>query len=257
MGGDFISQIVLGVLIPLFGTALGASGVLFLRKNMSRCFSDVLSAFAAGIMTAASVWSLIMPAIDRSESMGKFAFIPAAFGFIAGNIFMFILDVYSKKLVKNRKNKQKLATTVLAVTIHNFPEGMAVGTIFGAFITGEEGATLAAAFVLSLGIAVQNIPEGAIISMPLCAEGMSKGKAFLWGTLSGVVEPLGAVLTICAMGAAVTLLPYLLSFAAGTMMFVVTEQLIPEIEECGRVPMKAWPFAVGFAVMMSLDVALS
>lgn len=252
-----ISQIIIGVLIPFFGTALGSAAVIILRNNMSRLFSDVLSSFAAGIMTAASVWSLIIPAIDRSEGMDKLAFIPAVSGFIAGNIFMFILDIYSRKLVKSRGKKQKLTTAVLAVTIHNFPEGMAVGTIFGAFMAGEEGATLAAAFVLSLGIAVQNIPEGAIISMPLHAEGMSKGKAFLSGTLSGAVEPLGAVLTICAMGVATALLPYLLSFAAGTMMFVVTEQLIPEIENHGRVPMKAWPFALGFAVMMSLDVALS
>ena len=253
----FISQIILGVLTPFFGTALGAAMVFFLRRNMSIVFSDILSAFAAGIMTAASVWSLIIPAIERSESMGSFAFIPAATGFIAGNIFMFILDNCNKKLLKDKGKRQKLATTVLAVTIHNFPEGMAVGTIYGAFLAGEEGATLAAAFVLSLGIAVQNVPEGAIISMPLHAEGMPKGKAFLLGTLSGIVEPLGAVLTICAMGVATALLPYLLSFAAGTMIFVVTEQLIPEIKDYGRVPMRALPFALGFVVMMSLDVALS
>ncbi len=231
--------------------------VFFLRGNISRAFSDVLSAFAAGIMTAASVWSLIIPAIERSESMGSFAFVPAATGFAIGNIFMSVIERYSKILVKNNEKTQKLATTILAVTLHNFPEGMAVGTVYGAFLAGEEGVTLAAAFVLSLGIAVQNIPEGAIISMPLHAEGISKGKAFLSGTLSGVVEPLGAALTICAMGAATALLPYLLTFAAGTMMFVVTEQLISEIQTNGRVPIRALPFALGFVLMMSLDVALS
>lgn len=251
------TQVISGIIIPLLGTTIGSAGVFFLKKSMRKSFSDILSAIAAGIMTAASVWSLIIPAIERSESMGRFAFVPAAAGFIAGNIFMFILDSCSKKLVKYDGNTQKLTTTVLAVTIHNFPEGMAVGSIYGAFLAGEEGATLASAFVLSLGIAVQNIPEGAIISMPLYAEGKKKGKAFLSGVLSGIVEPLGAVLTICAMGVATALLPYLLSFAAGTMIFVVTQQLIPEIRDYGRVPLRALPFALGFIIMMSLDVALS
>lgn len=251
------TQVISGIIIPLLGTTIGSAGVFFLKKSMRESFSDILSAIAAGIMTAASVWSLIIPAIERSESMGRFAFVPAAAGFIAGNIFMFILDSCSKKLVKYDGNTQKLTTTVLAVTIHNFPEGMAVGSIYGAFLAGEEGATLASAFVLSLGIAVQNIPEGAIISMPLHAEGKKKGKAFLSGVLSGIVEPLGAVLTICAMGVATALLPYLLSFAAGTMIFVVTQQLIPEIRDYGRVPLRALPFALGFIIMMSLDVALS
>ncbi len=251
-----ISQIILGVLIPLFGTAVGAAAVFFLRGNIGSVFSDLLSSFAAGIMTAASVWSLIIPSIERSENMGSFAFLPAAMGFIAGHIFMHLLERYSKKLVSGY-GRQKLATTTLAVTIHNFPEGMAVGTIYGAYLAGEESATLAAAFVLALGIAVQNIPEGAIISMPLYAGGMSKIKAFIYGSMSGVVEPVGAFLTMCALGAATSLLPYLLSFAAGTMIFVVTEQLLPEIKADGRVPLRAFPFAFGFVLMMSLDVALS
>ena len=252
-----ISQIIFGVLIPFFGTAIGAAVVFFLRKDISRAFSDVLSAFAAGIMVAASVWSLIIPAIECSENLGKSAFIPATAGFVAGNIFMAVLDIFNQKILSGNKKMKTLTTTAIAVTIHNFPEGMAVGTIYGACLAGEESATLAAAFILSLGIAVQNIPEGAIISMPLKARGMSAIKAFLCGTLSGIVEPLGAFLTICAMGTATVLLPYLLSFAAGTMMFVVTQQLIPEIEDFGRVPIRALPFAAGFVLMMSLDVALS
>ncbi len=243
--------------IPLFGTAIGGAAVFFLKKNLSVIFTDVLSAFAAGIMTAASVWSLIIPAVERSSFMGKFAFFPATAGFILGSIFMVLLNNLSKKLVKSGAEMQKLTTTILAVTIHNFPEGMAVGTIYGAYLAGREDVALAEAFVLSLGIAVQNIPEGAIISMPLHAGGVSKFRSFLYGALSGVVEPVGAILTIFALKTASAILPYLLTFAAGAMMFVVTEQLIPDIKEHGRVPVRALPFAAGFALMMSLDVALS
>ncbi|MBQ7295126.1 MAG: ZIP family metal transporter [Clostridia bacterium] len=251
------SQIISGVFIPLLGTAAGGAAVFFLKKNLSTFFTDILSALAAGIMTAASVWSLIIPAVERSENMGHFAFLPAVTGFILGNIFMLLLNDLSKILVRNSAQMQKLTTTVFAVTIHNFPEGMAVGTIYGAYLAGKEDVVLAEAFLLSVGIAVQNIPEGAIISMPLHAGGVSKFKAFLYGALSGAVEPLGAILTIFTLSTASALLPYLLSFAAGAMMFVVTEQLIPDIKDHGRVPVRALPFAVGFAVMMSLDVALS
>ena len=253
----FISQIILGVFIPLLGTAIGGAAVFFLKKNLSVIFTDVLSAFAAGIMTAASVWSLIIPAVERSAFMGRFAFFPAATGFIFGSIFMVLLNNFSKKLVKSGSEMQKLTTTILAVTIHNFPEGMAVGTIYGAYLAGREDVALAEAFVLSLGIAVQNIPEGAIISMPLHAGGVSKFRSFFYGALSGVVEPVGAILTIFALNTASALLPYLLTFAAGAMMFVVTEQLIPDIKDHGRVPVRALSFAAGFVLMMSLDVALS
>ncbi len=252
-----ISQVISGVFIPLFGTAAGAAAVFFLKKNMSNALTDVLSAFAAGIMTAASVWSLIIPAVERCASMGKLAFLPSATGFIIGSAFMILLNDLSKILVKNSEHMQKLTTTVLAVTIHNFPEGMAVGTIYAAYLAGEDKATLAAAFVLSLGIAVQNIPEGAIISMPLNAGGLSKSRSFFYGALSGIVEPLGAILTIFTATVSNLILPYLLSFAAGCMMFVVTEQLIPDIKDRGRVPVRALPFTAGFVLMMSLDVALS
>lgn len=252
-----ISQVILGILIPLFGTAAGSAVVFFLKKDMNVIFNDVLSAFASGIMVAASIWSLLIPANERCEELGKLSFLPVVFGFAVGNIFMYCLDRLSLKLGNGSKKKQKLTTTVLAITIHNFPEGMAVGTIFAAYLAGEQGITMAAAFVLAIGIAVQNLPEGAIISMPLHSEGLSKFRAFIFGTLSGVVEPLGALLTISAISVASALLPYLLSFAAGTMIFVVTEQLLPDIKSNGRVPIRAMPFAVGFALMMSLDIALS
>ncbi len=247
----------MGVFIPFFGTAVGAAAVLFFKKNLSDVFTDILSAFAAGIMTAASVWSLIIPAVERCAFMGKLAFLPTAAGFILGSGFMILLNDLSRILVKNSEHMRKLTTTILAVTIHNFPEGMAVGTIYAAYLAGEDTASLAAAFVLSLGIAIQNIPEGAIISMPLHAAGVPKSKSFLCGAMSGIVEPLGAILTICAAKAATVLLPYLLSFAAGCMMFVVAEQLIPDIRGRGRVPVRALPFTAGFVIMMSLDVALS
>lgn len=252
-----ISQVILGILVPLFGTTAGAAVVFFLKKNMSEIFNDVLSAFAGGIMVAASIWSLIIPANERCASLGRLSFLPIIIGFGFGIIFMWLLNNLSEKLVSDSRKIQKLTTTVLAVTIHNFPEGMAVGTIYAAYLASEDGVTLAAAFVLALGIAVQNIPEGAIISMPLHAQGMSKTKSFICGTLSGVVEPLGAIITISAISVATALLPYLLSFAAGTMIFVVTEQLIPDIKANGRVPIRALPFALGFALMMSLDIALS
>lgn len=252
-----ISQVILGIMIPLFGTTAGAAVVFFLKKNISEVFNDVLSAFAGGIMVAASVWSLIIPANERCAYLGRLSFLPIIVGFAAGNAFMWLLNYMSEKLVSSSKKIQKLTTTVLAITIHNFPEGMAVGTIYAAYLAGEEGVSLAAAFVLALGIAIQNIPEGAIISMPLHGEGMSKCKSFLCGTISGVVEPLGALITISAITIASALLPYLLSFAAGTMIFVVTEQLLPDIKSYGRVPIRALPFAVGFAIMMSLDIALS
>ncbi len=252
-----ISQVILGVFIPLLGTTVGAITVFFLKKNMSDFLNDILSVFAAGIMTAASIWSLIIPAVEKCSYMGKLAFLPSAISFLLGCAFMILLNDLSKILVKNGEHIQKLTTTVLAVTIHNFPEGMAVGTIYAAYIAGEDASSLAAAFTLALGIAVQNIPEGAIISMPLNAGGISKTKSFLCGALSGIVEPVGAILTIFAAELAAVLLPYLLSFAAGTMMFVVTEQLIPETRSHGRVPVRAIPFAFGFVLMMSLDVALS
>lgn len=254
------TQVISGIIIPLLGTIIGSAGVFFLKKSMRESFTDILSAIAAGIMTAASIWSLIIPAINRSESMGKFAFVPAAVGFMSGIFFLIFTNVLVEKIYSYTGKKcstKKLTTTFLAVTIHNFPEGMAVGSIFAAYLAGEEGVPIAAAMVLSFGIAVQNIPEGAIISMPLQSCGVGKWKAFSIGALSGIVEPLGAILTILAARVANVFLPYLLSFAAGAMMFVVTEQLIPEIKERGRLPIRSVPFAVGFIIMMSLDVALS
>lgn len=251
-----ILQVISGILVPFFGTTAGAAVVFFLRKNISDIFNDILSAFAAGIMTAASIWSLLIPASERCAHLGRLSFLPIAIGFMLGIFFMWLLSSISRNLLSGKRKIEKL-TTALAVTIHNFPEGMAVGTIYAAYLAGEDSVSLAAAFVLALGIAIQNIPEGAIISMPLHGEGVSKFKSFLCGTLSGVVEPLGAIITISAITTATALLPYLLSFAAGTMIFVVTEQLIPDIKTHGRVPIRALSFGLGFALMMSLDIALS
>lgn len=255
-----IREILPGILLPFFGTAIGALGVFFLKKNLSSVGSHFLTGVAAGIMTAASVWSLIIPAVERSEAMGKFAFVPALVGLAAGTAFMMLLGSWAEKLclrAVHMKAGCKEIISFLAVTIHNFPEGMAVGMIYAAYISGDQSVSLAAAFAFTLGIAIQNIPEGAIISMPLHAKGMGKGRSFLWGVLSGTVEPVGAVLSMLAARALSGLLPYFLSFAAGTMLFVVSQQLLPDMPAGRRLPLRAISFAVGFAVMMCLDVALS
>ena len=252
-----------GILIPFLGTTLGAACVFFMKESLGDKVQRALTGFAAGVMVAASVWSLLIPAIEQSESMGKLSFIPAVVGFWIGILFLLLLDHVIPHLHRNTDQaegpKSKLQRTtmmVLAVTLHNIPEGMAVGVVYAGYISGSAQITAAGALALSIGIAIQNFPEGAIISMPLRAEGMKKGRAFLGGTLSGIVEPIGAVLTILAARLIIPALPYLLSFAAGAMLYVVVEELIPEMSEGKHSNIGTVFFAVGFSIMMVLDVAL-
>ena len=255
-------QIIQGIMIPFIGTSLGAAMVFFLRKQISDGLQKILTGFAAGVMGAASFWSLLQPALDSSEEMGKLSFIPAVVGFIIGIGFLLLLDVitphmHMDKQVEGPKSGLKRTTKlILAVTLHNIPEGMAVGVVYAGWISGKSDISSAAALALALGIAIQNFPEGAIVSMPLRAEGMSKGKTFWYGVLSGIVEPIAAALTIVAASAVVPILPYLLSFAAGAMMYVVVEELIPEMSEGKHSNIGTVAFAIGFVLMMILDVAL-
>ena len=253
----------LGILIPFLGTTLGACCVFFMRRSLGERVQRMLTGFAAGVMVAASVWSLLIPAIEQSEGLGKFAFVPAAVGFWVGILFLLLLDHVIPHLHQNSDEtegpKGELRRTtmmVLAVTLHNIPEGMAVGVVYAGYLAGSAQISAAGAMALSLGIAIQNFPEGAIISMPLRAEGMGKGRALLSGMLSGIVEPIGAVLTILAARLIIPALPYLLSFAAGAMLYVVVEELIPEMSQGKHSDIGTIFFAVGFSVMMALDVAL-
>lgn len=252
-----------GILIPFLGTSLGAACVFFMKHDMSERLSRILTGFAAGVMVAASIWSLLIPAMEQSEVMGKFAFVPAVAGFWGGILFLLLLDHiiphlhrYSVSAEGPKSRLQRTTMMVLAVTLHNIPEGMAVGVVYAGYLAGNAKITVAAAMALSIGIAIQNFPEGAIISMPLRAEGMKVSKAFAGGVLSGIVEPVGAMLTILAAGYIVPALPYLLSFAAGAMIYVVVEELIPEMSQGEHSDLGTIFFAVGFTVMMSLDVAL-
>ena len=253
----------LGILIPFLGTTLGVACVFFMKKSLGDLVQRSLAGFAAGVMVAASIWSLLIPAIEQSENMGRFSFLPAFIGFWAGVLFLLLLDHLIPHLHvgsdQSEGPKSKLGRTtmmVLAVTLHNIPEGMAVGVMYAGFLAGNAQITAASALALSLGIAIQNFPEGAIISMPLRAEGKSKSKAFLGGVLSGAVEPIGAVLTIIAAQLIIPALPYLLSFAASAMLYVVVEELIPEMSQGRHSNLGTVFFAVGFSVMMTLDVAL-
>lgn len=255
--------ITLGILIPFIGTALGAGCVLFLKDQISPRIQKCLLGFASGVMIAASVWSLLIPAIDMSEAMGKFSFVPAVVGFAIGIAFLLLMDkiiphlhLSSEEPEGIKSSLKKSTMLVLAVTLHNIPEGMAVGVVFAGVMTGNSNITLAGAFALAIGIAIQNFPEGAIISLPLKTEGKSKGKAFLYGILSGVVEPVGAFITILLTSYVVPLLPYLLSFAAGAMVYVVVEELIPESSQGEHSNIGTIGFAIGFLIMMTLDVAL-
>ena len=253
----------LGILIPFLGTAMGAACVFFMKKSLGDLVQRSLAGFAAGVMVAASIWSLLIPAIEQSNDLGKLSFLPAFSGFWLGVLFLLILDHLIPHLHVGSEQaegpKTKLGRTtmmVLAVTLHNIPEGMAVGVMYAGFLAGNAQITAASALALSLGIAVQNFPEGAIISMPLRAEGESKDRAFWGGVLSGVVEPIGAVVTILAAQLVIPALPYLLSFAAGAMLYVVVEELIPEMSQGKHSNLGTVFFAAGFSVMMVLDVAL-
>lgn len=252
-----------GVLIPFIGTSAGAACVFFMKKELSRTVQRALTGFASGVMVAASIWSLIIPAMEQSEPMGNLAFLPAVIGFWGGILFLLLLDHIIPHLHMNAEQaegpKSTLAKTtmmVLAVTLHNIPEGMAVGVVYAGCLSGSAEITAGGALALSLGIAIQNFPEGAIISMPLHAKGRSRSRSFFDGVLSGAVEPVGAVLTILLAGFIVPAMPYLLSFAAGAMMYVVVEELIPEMSEGGHSNIGVMMFAVGFTLMMALDVAL-
>ncbi|MDO4305823.1 MAG: ZIP family metal transporter [Eubacteriales bacterium] len=256
-------EVMQGVLIPFWGTTLGAACVLFMRDKLNMSIQRALSGFAAGVMVAASIWSLLIPAMDQSASMGRMAFIPAVAGFWLGILFLLFLDCVIPHLHQGSEEPEGLKSTlkkttmlVLAVTLHNIPEGMAVGVVFAGWAAGNGTITKASALALALGIAIQNFPEGAIISMPLQAEGVKKHRAFLYGMLSGIVEPIAALLTILASGFVIPVLPYLLSFAAGAMVYVVVEELIPEMSAGHHSNIGTLFFALGFTVMMTLDVAL-
>lgn len=260
----FEHEAIIGLLIPFIGTSAGAACVFFMKKNLSKSLQRALSGFAAGVMVAASIWSLLIPAMEQSDEMGRFAFVPAAIGFWCGILFLLFLDNIIPHLHMNAEKAEgpmsrlpRTTMMVLAVTLHNIPEGMAVGIVYAGYLTGSAEITAGGALALSLGIAIQNFPEGAIISMPLHAEGRSKGKAFIDGVLSGAVEPIFGAVTIIASGFIIPAMPYLLSFAAGAMIYVVVEELIPEMSEGEHSNIGVIVFAVGFTLMMALDVALS
>lgn len=256
-------NIFTGLLIPFLGTTLGSAMVFFMKNTLNKKVKKILLGFASAVMIAASVWSLLIPSIDMATEQGIIAWVPAAIGFMLGIAFLLVLDSLIPHLhldsTKPEGIKAKLKKTtmmIFAVTLHNIPEGMAVGVSFAGALIGNTGITMAGAFALALGIAIQNFPEGAIISMPLKAEGMSKGKAFLYGTLSGIVEPIGAIITILLTNSVIPILPYLLAFAAGAMIYVVVEELIPESQNGEHSNIGTIGVAIGFVLMMVLDVAL-
>ena len=252
-----------GLMIPFVGTTLGAACVFLMKKSLKSSIQRALTGFAAGVMVAASIWSLLLPAMEQAADMGKWSFVPAVIGFWLGILFLFGLDRLIPHLHRGSSEaegiKAKLGRTTmltLAVALHNLPEGMAVGVVFAGWLSGDSGITLTGALALSLGIAIQNFPEGAIISMPLKAEGLSKPRSFFYGVLSGIVEPVGAALNILLAGIMVPALPYALSFAAGAMIYVVVEELVPEMSAGKHSNIGTMFFAVGFTLMMALDVAL-
>ena len=257
------TYILTGLMIPFIGTAAGSACVFFLKKDLKLNVQRALTGFAAGVMVAASIWSLIVPAIEQEEGMGQLAFLPAFIGFWLGILFLLLLDHVIPHLHRSineaegpKSNLTRTAMLVLAVTLHNIPEGMAVGVVYAGLISGSANITAGGALALALGIAIQNFPEGAIISMPLYAEGKSKPKAFGLGVLSGAVEPVFGGLTVIIAGFVVPAMPYLLSFAAGAMLYVVVEELIPDMSQGKHSNIGVLSFAVGFSLMMALDVAL-
>lgn len=256
-------EMIREILVPFLGTTLGAAAVFFVKGKLNRQFQRALTGFAAGVMVAASVWGLLLPSMEQAEHMGKFAFVPAVAGLWAGILFLMLLDKVIPHLHMNsdhaegpKSNLGRSAMMILAVALHNLPEGMAVGVILAGAVTGAEGVSAAAALTLSLGIAIQNFPEGAIISIPLRDGGMSRRRSFTYGMLSGVVEPVGAVATLLLAEMIVPALPYLLSFAAGAMLYVVVEELIPEMSEGEHSHIGTILFTVGFTAMMVLDIVL-
>ena len=256
-------NILQGLLIPFAGTCLGAACVFFMKKELNQLVQRSLTGFAAGVMVAASIWSLLIPAMEQAAEMGKFAFVPAVAGFWLGILFLLLLDhitphlhMYSQEQEGPHCSFSKTLMMVFAVIIHNIPEGMAVGVVYASWQSGLSEISLAAATALSIGIAIQNFPEGAIVSMPLKSAGISSSKAFGWGVFSGAVEPVAGLLTIMFSAMIIPFLPYMLSFAAGAMLYVVVEELIPEMSVGSHSDMGTIMFAVGFSLMMTLDVAL-
>ena len=257
------TNVIIGILIPFIGTALGAATVLFAKNNLNEKIRRSLTGFASGVMVAASVWSLLIPALEQSTGMGGLAFVPAAVGFLLGMFFLLLLDQLVPHMHQGSQESEgleislkKTTKLVLAVMIHNLPEGMAVGVVYAGFQAGTLGISASQALAVALGIAIQNLPEGAIVSMPLRSEGESRLKSFSYGLLSGAVEPIGAVMVLLASWLIIPVMPYLLSFAAGAMMYVVVEELIPEMSEGQHSNLGTIFFAVGFCLMMVLDVAL-
>ena len=253
-------DVIIGLMIPFCGTAVGAAAVFFMKKALDPAVTRALTGFAAGVMTAASVWSLIIPAIEQSEQWGRLSFLPAVIGFWAGVLFLLLIDRLIPRLSNcgkgKKRSRSRTAVMVFAVTLHNIPEGMAVGVAYAGFLSGTGSMPLAGALALSMGIAIQNIPEGAIISMPLHAQGQSKSRAFLSGALSGAVEPVFGALTLIAAGLVIPAMPCLLSFAAGAMICVVARELIPEMSQEERSYTGVLFYALGFTLMMAMDVAL-
>jgi len=255
--------ILIGVLIPFLGTVLGSSLVFFVKKTLNLKMEKILLGFASGVMMAASIWSLIIPSIDMSNDMGKLSFMPAAIGFLIGILFLLVLDsviphihVNSEEPEGVKSNFNKTTMFVLAVALHNIPEGMAIGVVLAGAYYGDSIITIAGAIVLSVGIAIQNFPEGAIVSLPLRGNGETRKKSFLMGVISGIVEPLGAIITILLTGYIESILPYLLAFAAGAMIYVVVEELIPQSQAGKHTNWATISLSLGFVLMMILDIAL-
>ena len=250
------------IVIPFLGTALGAACVFFFRESIGRSMQRALNGFASGVMVSASFFSLILPALDLTEDMGKLGFIPVSAGFAVGMLFLLVLDVLTPHMHINNSEEgpssglKRTTKLILAVTLHNLPEGMAVGIVCAGWLNGNEKISYMGALALALGIAIQNFPEGAIVSVPLRAEGVPRRKTFLYGVLSGIVEPIGALLVIAAAALLIPAMPYLLSFAAGAMIYVVVEELIPEMSEGEHSNIGTICFAAGFVLMMALDVGL-
>lgn len=257
---DYIT-VAQGLLLPLLGTTLGAAVVFFLRRDMPAKLTKVLVGFAAGVMVAASFWGLLQPAIEEASGLGALAFGPAAIGFLAGMGFLLLLDTITPHTHMDLQDEgpatglSRSTKLILAITIHNIPEGMAVGVVLADWLVGG-GVSQAGALALAIGIAIQNFPEGAIVSTPLLAEGMPKGRTFFYGVLTGAVEPVAGLVTVLAASAVVPAMPYLLSFAAGAMMYVVVEELIPEMSEGVHTNIGTVAFAAGFVLMMVLDATL-
>ena len=256
-------NILFGILIPFIGTFIGAALVIFLKGEMKDWFRKIMLGFASGVMIAASVWSLLLPAIEKSEALGALPWLPPAVGFLMGMGFLLLLDTLiphqhqgSDEPEGLPSHARKNTMLMLAVTLHNIPEGMAVGVVFAGLAIGEPGITWASALALAIGIALQNVPEGAIISLPLRANGLSRTRAFAYGALTGAVEPVAAALTILLTGIMTPILPYLLCFAAGAMVYVVVEELIPEAQQGEHSNIGTIGTALGFALMMVLDIAL-